>query len=488
MAEITTQYKVLDTNVFLTDPNALYAFQPDKRGVKNIAVIPLSVISELDRLKKEEQSEAGYNARKTIQKLTELLSKTKGSFKDGINISSNYEIMIMEGTGIAELSEEHRRMLDSKVDENILNIGLKLKNQGNNVEIITNDGTMQIVGNYLGLEISPWQDYTPIKSIDEVYRGWREIRCEGDIIEKFNHDLNLKLSPSDIGIKNPNPNEYFLIRSYKDKSLATEAKYKDKRLVHLENYLGHRSSDRIIPAGNFLQKFFMDALRDPDIDLVFAIGSAGTGKTLLSVEAAITQSIPFIRKKNPSGDNPLSTGLERFKKGLVSFEKILVLRPAIGIEKEEDPGSLPGDLKMKLSPWAKPVYDNLEFILDKLKVPVDEREEFFKRVDVESYFFLRGRNFRNAFYILDESQNVSIEKMRTAITRVCEGTKTVINGDLEQIDTRYGFQNNGLAFANQVHINDDRAATIFFPEEYTMRGERVKRSLKLMSPKFKKIK
>lgn len=488
MAEVTTQYKVLDTNVFLTDPNALYAFQPDKRGVKNIAIIPLSVISELDRLKKEEQTDAGYNARKTIHKFTELLGKKSGSLKEGIPISPNYEIRVMEETGLPELSEPHRRMLDSRVDENILKIGLALKNKGEKVEVITNDGTMQIVGNYLGIDISPWQDYTPIKSIDEVYRGWREIRCEGDLIERFNHDQSLKLSPSDVGIKNPNPNEYFLIRSYKDKSLTTEAKYKDKRLVHLENYLGQRSSDRIIPAGNFLQKFLMDALRDPGVDLVFAIGSAGTGKTLLSIEAAVAQSMPLLMRTK--SDGTLSKGLERFKKGASagSYEKILVLRPAIGIEKDEDPGFLPGDLKTKLSPWAKPVYDNLEFILDKLKVPSDEREVFLRAVDVESYFFLRGRNFRNAFYILDESQNVSIEKMRTAITRICEGTKTVINGDLEQIDTRYGFQNNGLAFANQVHMGDDRAATVFFPEEYTMRGERVKRSLRLMSPKFKKIK
>ena len=401
------QYKIVDTNIFLTDPNALFAFKPKKKDVKNIIVIPVAVINELDGFKKEEHTERGYNARRTINKLIELKDKYEGSFVEGIKIDNNYEIRISSDDNFREVNKKYGSILRNDTDGRILKLGLKLAKE-NDVEIITNDGAMQLIGSSLELNIKPWEAYSPVKTIEEVYKGWREVWCDSRIIEEFAHNHNMKLDPDELNIRNPKPNEYFILRGYDDKGVCGECKFQDNHLVHLQHYLNKK---RTLDAKNHLQKFLMDALRDEKINLVFAIGSAGTGKTLLSLEAAITQTLPY------DYSNPLVKDLERFKKDNPRrfFEKILVLRPAIGTSEDENPGFLPGDLDKKLEPFAKPVYDNLELILDKMRVAQDEREVFVEAMDVESFYFIRGRNIRNTFFLIDEAQNTTIEKMLTCL-------------------------------------------------------------------------
>lgn len=184
------------------------------------------------------------------------------------------------------------------------------------------------------------------------------------------------------------------------------------KVIDFEPYLPHKKQRVVITARNPNQKLYLSKLHDEQNSIVIAIGPAGTGKTLLAVQ----------------------NGIKLFQDGVV--DKIVVTRPAVSVD--EDLGFLPGDLNEKMAPWTRPIFDVFA--------------EYYKQADIKKMLeegvieisplaYMRGRTFKNAYIVADECQNTTINQMKMLLTRLGEGSKMVVTGDLAQADR---LKDNGL--------------------------------------------
>ena len=198
------------------------------------------------------------------------------------------------------------------------------------------------------------------------------------------------------------------------------------------------------------QAFALDLLLDPNIPFVSLVGKAGSGKTLLAIAAGISQVL-----RDPFANNsPL-------------FKKLVVSRPVQPMGK--DIGFLPGSMEDKMRPWLMPIQDNLQYIMGNDKVTL---EDYMSQgvIELEALTYIRGRSISNAFIVIDEAQNLSMHEIKTIMTRVGEGTKLVLTGDIEQIDNVYVDEtSSGL-----VHAVEKFKATSLTGHITLKKGERSK--------------
>jgi len=210
----------------------------------------------------------------------------------------------------------------------------------------------------------------------------------------------------------------------------------------------HKNGVWGITARNKEQSFAIDLLLDPDVPIVSLIGAAGCGKTLLAVAAGLEQVL------DESGKEPI-------------YNKLVVSRPIMPMGR--DIGYLPGTMEEKMAPWLAPVQDNLQFLMGNDKVALSMYAER-GIIEIEALTYIRGRSIAKAFIIIDEAQNLSVHELKTIITRVGEGTKIVLTGDIEQIDTVYlDATTNGLSYAVEKFKQYDLAGHVSL-----QRGERSK--------------
>jgi PhoH-like ATPase len=226
-------------------------------------------------------------------------------------------------------------------------------------------------------------------------------------------------SPADLGLVDPIPNHYFIIKSDTSSVLACY-----NVLNNTVEKIDKRTIQRITPR-NAEQVFALDAILNPDVQLVTLQGIAGTGKTLLALAGALEQ-------RN-------------------NFEQLFVARPIIPLS-NRDIGFLPGDVGSKIGPYMEPLYDNIKFIHSQFR----EKEREFKNITealenehivVAPLAYIRGRSLSNIIFIIDEAQNLTPHEVKTIITRAGENTKMIFTGDIFQIDTPYlDSQSNGLSY------------------------------------------
>jgi len=417
-------YVILDTNILLLDPNAYLKF-PNKH-----IIIPLIVIEELDSFKREMTS-IGKAAREIIRAID--LLRTKGKLTEGVKLenSSILQVFILEN--LEELPEGLDRVIK---DNYLLSTGIKLKKVYNKkVTIITKDADLRIKADVLGIHA---EDYNTNHSdtIEKLYTGERIIQTTEEWIDKFYHNEELiwNVEKPNFALDYIEPivvNEYITLKSERKSALARA--HKSGRLIHIKE----KKILNITPK-NREQRFTIDALLDPEIQLVTIAGRAGTGKTLLALAAGLYQVL----------ENQL-------------YKKLLVARPVIPMGR--DIGFLPGELEEKIKPWMQPIYDNLEFLLEN-----DENEEIYQKekidkkrdihttldylkqmgiLDVEPLTYIRGRSIPRQFIIIDEAQNLSPHEAKTIITRAGIGTKIVLTGDYYQIDHPYlNLYTNGISY------------------------------------------
>ena len=417
-------YVILDTNILLLDPNAYLKF-PNKH-----IIIPLIVIEELDSFKREMTS-IGKAAREIIRAID--LLRTKGKLTEGVKLenSSILQVFILEN--LEELPEGLDRVIK---DNYLLSTGIKLKKVYNKkVTIITKDADLRIKADVLGIHA---EDYNTNHSdtIEKLYTGERIIQTTEEWIDKFYHNEELiwNVEKPNFALDYIEPivvNEYITLKSERKSALARA--HKSGRLIHIKE----KKILNITPK-NREQRFTIDALLDPEIQLVTIAGRAGTGKTLLALAAGLYQVL----------ENQL-------------YKKLLVARPIIPMGR--DIGFLPGELEEKIKPWMQPIYDNLEFLLEN-----DENEEIYQKekidkkrdihttldylkqigiLDVEPLTYIRGRSIPRQFIIIDEAQNLSPHEAKTIITRAGIGTKIVLTGDYYQIDHPYlNLYTNGISY------------------------------------------
>ena len=396
---------ILDTNVLLHDPESLFAFED------NAIVLPLSVIEELDRIKRR-SDEIGRNAREVSRKLDEL--RIKGRLSEGVALANGGSVRI-EVNG--NKPGQHPNGIDlNTIDNTILALAYALMNNGRSpVILVTKDLNLRIKADVLGLAAEDF--YSDKVDYHQLYSGVAELYLSLPEIDRFYQEGYLEYPAEDI-----HPNQFCILKLSESSSKSALARYAHGRLVKVAH---DGKAVYGIKALNKEQKFALDLLLDDAIRVVTLMGKAGTGKTLLALAAA----------------------LEKVLEGNGPYNRILITRPIVPLG--NDLGYLPGDKEDKIRPWMQPIYDNLEYLCNEHIQPNGCIDYLIGngRIELEALTYIRGRSIPKQFIICDESQNLSPHVIKTILTRVGRGSKIVFTGDAEQIDHPYlDASSNGLSY------------------------------------------
>lgn len=402
---------ILDTNVLLLDPMAINKF-----GTGNKVFIPLTVIEELDRFKKD-QNENGRNARYFSRMIDEL--RSEGSLFEGIQL---------ENGGVLQVSvtKEYKGASVSgiKLDLNdnlILASAIQLKDAGENVTLITKDINLRLKSDAVNVHAEDYE--TTDVTIEDIYSGQRVVNMDLEKIESFEQERFLKIEAGEIpGVY---PNEYLILVDKNNPFKKALGRFHAKKGGIVPLIKPKEGVWGIYPK-NIEQQFALDALLNNEISMVSLVGKAGTGKTLLAIAAGLECAITK-----------------------QTYSRVLVSRPIVPMGR--DLGFLPGDINEKLGPWMQPIFDNIDFLFgnQRARNEMTTWDELINQglLHVEPLTYIRGRSLPGQYMIVDESQNLTPHEIKTIITRAGEGTKIVLTGDSEQIDNPYlDTLNNGLVY------------------------------------------
>jgi PhoH-like ATPase len=395
---------IIDTNVLLHDPKAIFSFQD------NEVIIPLVVLDELDKIKTG-QDETARNARMVVRTLDEM--RFSGNLSKGIKTKNGGEIRI-------ELNNSDNIPYDldkDRVDNRIISVALNLsKSFQKKVIVVSKDINLRVKCDALGVMAEDYNSESIVDDVSEIYAGWAEFNTTTENIDALYDGQELS---TELITTNLHENQYLLLRSETEHKHSFLAKVKGDILKRVN---AHNNIWGISPR-NKEQVFALDALFDPDIKLVTLMGTAGTGKTMISIVAGISQLLDSN-----------------------TYKKVLISRLTQSVGK--DLGFLPGTKDEKLEPYIAPFNDNLELIFSDKGKGFLEMQKESGRIEVEAIQYMRGRSINNAFMIIDECQNLSLHEGKTLLTRAGADTKIVLIGDIDQIDTPYlGPTDNFLSHA-----------------------------------------
>jgi PhoH-like ATPase len=391
---------ILDTNVLLHDPNSILSFDD------NSVLIPIEVIEEIDRFKRE-STELGQNARQVSRMLDGF--RGDGHLSEGVKLPTGGQLKIVFQKNGHVNGDSHG--LDAhSVDNRILSLAASIQKAQpkNSTIMVSKDINLRIKADALGLQAEDYE--TDRVFITDLYTGMMEMSVSTDKITAFRANGELDLESG----KKYCPNEYCTLTDETNPKKAVLTKV-DPTGTKLIPIIDCREGVWGIKPRNREQHFAFDALLDDRIKLVTLMGKAGTGKTLLAMAAGLKRTV-----------------LDR------EFRRLVVARPTISMGKEL--GFLPGSLEEKLAPWMQPIHDALEMLSD-LNMGHDHRRsgDLMRSgsIVVEALSYIRGRSIANQFMIIDEAQNLTPLEAKTIITRVGHGTKIVFTGDPYQIDNPY---------------------------------------------------
>lgn len=399
------KHYILDANILLHDPHSIFSFDD------NTVVIPVAVIGEIDRFKKE-RTDRGYNARMVVR----LLDGLRG----GNSLAAGVELK--NGGRLRVYCDPDNPLTggNGHADTEILRVAQAMQQEAPQtpVVLVTKDINLRIRADAGGLRA---EDYESDRvTLEDLYPGHMERVLTPQRLAHFQDQGELELEKESL-----DANEYVLLRTEggaKGSALA-RVDPTGRRLMQLrtceEGLWG-------IKPRNKEQYFAIDALLDEQIQLVTLMGKAGTGKTLLAIAAAMQQTLKRRRYKG-----------------------LLVCRPIVPVGR--DLGYLPGDIGEKLDPWMKPVADTVEFLLDSggsVKGHGDSDSLIASGlIEIQPLTYIRGRNIASRFVVIDEAQNLTPLEIKTVITRMGQAAKVVLTGDPHQIDNPYVDSNsNGFSY------------------------------------------
>ena len=416
-----TKLFVLDTNVLLHDPTSVYRFE------EHDVFLPIMTLEELDNNKKG-MSEVSRNARQVTRTLDEIVSSHPGTIEKGIEL---FTLSNKQASGRLYLQTEAisgdlpTGLPTAKADNQILAVLIHLQrhNPDRAVILVSKDINMRIKARALGLAAQDYFNDKVLEDTDLLYSGVLELptnfwdkhgqgmeswKRESRTLYRVKGPLCSQLLVNEFLYQEGEQPLYAIVREVSGKTAQFET---------LTDYTHLKNSVWGITARNREQNFALNLLMDPEIDFVTLLGQAGTGKTLLTLAAALTQVLETKR-----------------------YSEIIMTRVTVPVG--EDIGFLPGTEEEKMGPWMGALEDNLE-VLQKTDETAGEwgraatQDLIRNRIKIKSLNFMRGRTFLNKFLIIDEAQNLTPKQMKTLITRSGPGTKVVCMGNIAQIDTPY---------------------------------------------------
>ena len=418
---------VLDTNVLIHDPTALFRFQ------EHNVYLPMAVLEELDATKKG-LSEAARNARQASRFIDGLMQDaTKDQIDQGLPLPSSLGDASEEnGDGSGRLFFQTRSLPyllpddlpGSRPDNAILGntMALLKEHDGVTVTLVSKDINLRIKAAVLGIHAEDYYSDRTLSDVDLLFTGVDAL--PDDFWDDHSKDMhswqeNGRTYYRIVGprVSDWYPNQFLYTPS--DNAFEAIAHTTDEQSCIVEIIDDYRSEKHNvwgISARNREQNFAMNLLLRRDVDFVTILGAAGTGKTLLTLAAALMQT--------------LETKL---------FSEIIMTRVTVPLG--EDIGFLPGTEEEKMEPWMGALMDNLEVLTQSQEGGQWGRaatnDLLRSRIKIRSLNFMRGRTFLNRFIIIDEAQNLTPKQMKALITRAGPGTKLVCLGNVAQIDTPY---------------------------------------------------
>jgi PhoH-like ATPase len=442
---------VLDTNVLIHDPKALFSFTGAHVG------IPAVVLEELDQFKGE-GTERGRNTREVIRNLDQL--RTEGSLRDGVPIDDGgvLQILFYDDTVLKKTP-----IIMSAGDNEILLTALSMQQQGYEVTFISKDLNARVKADALGLKT---EDYTKEHiTEEEFYQGWVKISVPAvELKREFPAQL-IQLAKDGVIMQN----EFVLVESNHNPHNARVFRYLGNEKFKA---IGSPSFNWPIQARNPQQLMALELLLDPSIQFVCLFGPAGTGKTFLALLAGL--HLLFINK---------------------NYDRMIISRPVVPLGR--DIGFLPGTVEEKLHSWMMPIYDNMQYIMHTINKshslqqnPESEennnRQQKQKKgphkhkrqhggitfndlihqgkIAMEAITYMRGRTIPYQLILIDEAQNLTPHEIKTLVTRVGEGSKIILTGDPYQIDSPYlDFSSNGLVVASERFKGQPLFGSVYMP-------------------------
>jgi PhoH-like ATPase len=430
--KLNKKFFIIDTNVLLHDYKCIYNFE------ENDVIIPIVVLEELDKFKRGNDL-INFHAREFTRELDKLsgdmlltanipLGKNRGN----LHIETGKDFSEKVNQSFPERTSDHRILAIAEY--------VCIANKNKTVVLITKDINLRMKAKSLGIMAQDYQN-DKVANIDELYKGINILEgVDQGLISKL-YELPEGVSSHEFNLEPELKGHQFYIMKNNGASALAHFNPVNKLL----NRVIKQTTYGIDPR-NAEQTFALEALTNPDIQLVSLTGKAGTGKTLLALAAALAQH-------------------KRYK-------QIFLARPIVPLA-NRDLGFLPGDIKEKMDPYVQPLYDNLTVIKHKFS---HQSPEFLRINDmmkeeklvITPLAYIRGRSLSSIFFIVDEAQNLTPHEIKTIITRAGEDTKMVFTGDIEQIDSPYlDTASNGLSYLSDKMKNED-----IFAHVNLVKGER----------------
>ena len=412
----TKKNYVLDTSVYLTEASSVFKFG------RNDIFVPLKVLEEIDGHKKRQDS-VGANARHFIRILDDL--RSKGSLEKGIRIDKGLGILrVMSYNCLKEVifppdldiqHPDHAIIATAKAIQTV--------NPEKKTILVSRDINMRVICDSIGMPAEDYTSESAVRSSDELYNGFVTQSVDEQVIDRYYEGEAITMAEDETD-EVWYPNQYIMMVSNSNEKKSALAKFENYH-TPLKNVIHKKIPDWNIEARNKEQAFAIDMLMNPNIKIVSLVGRAGSGKTLMAIAAGLQQTIGLRSDEN-------------------HYDRLIVSRPIQPLGK--DIGFLPGTMEEKMLPWLMPIQDNLKFLMgdrSNFEMYMDKG-----KIEVEALTYIRGRSIANAYIVIDEAQNLTKHEVKTIITRIGEGSKIILTGDIEQIDNVYVNEtSNGLAHA-----------------------------------------
>ena len=430
-----TRMFVLDTNVLLHDPMALFRFE------EHDIYLPMIVLEELDNHKRG-MTEVARNGRQTSRMLDALAGVKGADMAHGLKLDATghltaggklyFQTAPLDVTMPAALPQ-------GKADNQILGVvaALEKLHSPRHVVLVSKDINMRVKARALGLQAEDYQNDKTLEDGDLLYAGALQLPPDfwigqSKTVESWQSGSFTHYRISGPIVASLHINQFVYFEAPGEPSLyarVSEIREKTAVLKTLKDFAHLKNAVWGVTARNREQNFALNLLMDPEVDFVTLAGTAGTGKTLLALAAGLTQVLDERR-----------------------YTEIIMTRATVNVG--EDIGFLPGTEEEKMGPWMGALDDNLEFLAKGDATGAGEwgraatTELIRSRIKIKSMNFMRGRTFMSKWVIIDEAQNLTPKQMKTLITRAGPGTKIICTGNLAQIDTPYLTEgSSGLTYA-----------------------------------------